>query len=260
MTPHDRLPRRLTHPLRRLWQARVVEPTLRKHAAADTEALLGLSPAHSDAETLIATLLPDHPPLGPLLAEFEEVDQELAQRAASSPGDFPASFGMEREGRRLLYLLVRLTEPAQVVETGVANGMSTVVLLRALARNGGGRLRSVDITRAAGSLLSDEERAGWELGVVDPMDRRGLAQALAGVDTVDVFVHDSKHSYSWQRLEYETAADLLRDGGLLVSDDVDASYAWITFTQERGLTSNVLFDGRKFVGAAVLPHERRRAR
>jgi predicted O-methyltransferase YrrM len=236
-----------------LWRAHVVNPALRRYGAADTEALLGGRPAHSAAQDVIAQLLPEHPPLATLHEEFDEVDRELGERARAWPAVFPESYRMEREGRRLLYLLVRLTRPRQVVETGVANGMSTVVLLHALAKNGIGRLRSLDVTDAAGGLLSDDERAGWELGVVHPTDRSGLDRALAGVDAVDLFLHDSKHSYEWQRLEYSTAARLMPHGGLLVSDDVDASYAWIEFTEQRGLASNVLFDGRKFVGAAVLP-------
>ena len=252
MTLVDRLPRPVAHPLRRLWRRQVIDPTLRRYASADTEALLGSRPAYLNAHDLVADLLPEHPPLASLLAEFDELDHELIERARSWPTAFPASYGMEREGRRLLYLLTRLTRPQQIVETGVANGISTVVLLNALARNGTGRLRSLDLSDAAGALLSDEERANWELAIVRPMDRSGVQSALAGIGAIDLFLHDSKHSFGWQRLEYATAARLLRRGGLLVSDDVDGSYAWIEFVEARGLAQHVLFDGRKFVGAAAL--------
>ena len=41
--------------------------------------------------------------------------------------------------------------------------------------------------------------------------------------------HDSDHSYSWQSFEYNTVFNKIDKNGLLVSDDVDYSYAFIDF-------------------------------
>jgi hypothetical protein len=47
-----------------------------------------------------------------------------------------------------------------------------------------------------------------------------------------MFQHDSRHSYSNQLREYQTAWPFIKSGGMLVSDDVsndalyDASHSW----------------------------------
>ena len=60
-------------------------------------------------------------------------------------------------GRRLgWYAVVRHVRPAVVVETGIHDGLGSTVLLRALDRNGTGRLISFDIREGVGSLVPDD--------------------------------------------------------------------------------------------------------
>ena len=51
--------------------------------------------------------------------------------------------------RILIYVLVRYLKPAQCLETGVYYGGNTAFLLAALARNGSGRLVSIDLPDSA---------------------------------------------------------------------------------------------------------------
>lgn len=46
-----------------------------------------------------------------------------------------------------------------------------------------------------------------------------------------MFLHDSDHSYRWRMFEYTTVRDRLKSDGILLSDDVDVSYAFIDFMQ-----------------------------
>jgi hypothetical protein len=67
---------------------------------------------------------------------------------------------------------------------------------------------------------------------------------------VDLWVHDSNHGYRWQKFEYQLAFSRLRKGGILISDDIDASPAWGELAKTLFRESFIVFDSRKFIGIA----------
>lgn len=183
-----------------------------------------------------------------LLGELEE--RNLARRIVSYPEDWRVG-----EGSGLaLYSLVRQCRPSLVVETGVANGHSSVLILQALRRNGMGRLVSVDVSPDAGALANEEERQNWELVILPRrLRRRAFSTWMRELGPVDLFVHDSDHSYRWQALEYSIAWPRLGRGGILCSDDVDSSRAFFDFCARESIQPVLLMDRRKLFGAAVSP-------
>src|SRR5690349_11159751 len=74
--------------------------------------------------------------------EFEEVTARLGERYAETETIFPPRWGVERATGLTLYGLARLLQPAVAVETGVADGRSSFIILSALERNGHGTLHS----------------------------------------------------------------------------------------------------------------------
>ena len=144
------------------------------------------------------------------------------------------------EGIRL-YELVREHGPRVCVETGVCNGFSTAFLLLALERNGAGELHSIDLPEVAGVdyepgtfwegkqgaaippgkepgwMIPEDLRARWRL--VLGRSQEELPPLLERLGEIDLFLHDSEHSYECMRFEFETAWPALRDGGVLVADD-----------------------------------------
>ena len=156
-----------------------------------------------------------------------------------------------------LYAIYRHLRPAVAVETGVANGFSTAFALLALDRNGEGRLHSVDLPREvgrdyeAGTFYEGEGRAGipsgsepgwlippelkerWTLVLGRTQDE--LPPLLDRLGTIDSFMHDSEHSFECMWFEFNEAWPHLRDGGLLLSDDVNSTEAFPRFAGERGL-------------------------
>jgi hypothetical protein len=60
------------------------------------------------------------------------------------------------------------------------------------------------------------------------------------VGEIDFFMHDSEHSYECMSFEFRTAWEALRDGGVLVADDVNASAAWDEFVGRVGRTPDML--------------------
>src|SRR5205807_891941 len=71
----------------------------------------------------------------------------------------------------LYYSMVRLARPRHVVETGVRDGISSMILLRALEDNDYGELHSIDlhdeavlrIGKKSGWAVPQELRSRWEL-------------------------------------------------------------------------------------------------
>jgi predicted O-methyltransferase YrrM len=159
------------------------------------------------------------------------------------------------EGLRL-YRLVRELRPKVAVETGVCNGVSTAFLLLALEDNGEGELHSIDLPEVAGEdyqegtfwdgkggavippgkepgwMVPRALRARWHLALGRSQDE--LPPLLERVSEIDFFMHDSEHSYECMSFEFRTAWDALREGGVLVADDVNVNTAWAEFGREVG--------------------------
>ena len=131
----------------------------------------------------------------------------------------------------LCYLACRLIEPEIVVETGVAYGVSSAYILAALRETGRGTLHSVDLPPLRrkyetfwGIAVPDELRDRWRL-------YRGssasiLPLLLEETGTIDLFVHDSLHTRRNMRREFDTVWPCLRDGALLLADDVERNRAF----------------------------------
>jgi predicted O-methyltransferase YrrM len=203
-----------------------------------------------DAQALLEKLLPGTN-LSGVADEFGEVAAEL-RHGTSNGLPYGGSYAVGAKTSFLLYALVRSTKPAHVWETGVADGVSSFVILSAMERNGSGTLHSTDINPDVGILVPNGRRDRWDLHL---LDRRALRHALRAYATqlppLDLFVHDSRHTFAWQALELAVAADLVKPSGYVASDDVDASFAFADFCRSRRLTPLLLLDGYKFFGIAA---------
>ena len=125
----------------------------------------------------------------------------------------------------LQYAAVRAIRPQTVVETGVASGISSSYLLLALHRNRKGTLHSVEIgdsyhlplDKEPGWIVPGWLRSRWQLHIGDAsVILPGLMQELS---PVDIFIHDSLHSYEHMKLEFGIARPHVRTGGLILADD-----------------------------------------
>ncbi len=138
----------------------------------------------------------------------------------------------------LQYMAIRAFQPETVVETGVANGVSSAYILLALQKNERGALYSVSLKdpqylpvgKPLGWIVPESLRSRWNLLIGD--SRGLLPSLLAKLGTIDVFIHDSLHSYDHMLWEYRTAFPFLRPGGLLFSDDAAWNSAFPEFCRE----------------------------
>ena len=148
---------------------------------------------------------------------------------------------------RLCYLACRLTSPEIVFETGVAYGVSSAFILRALEMNGRGQLHSVDLPplrrayeRFWGVAVPGELRGRWRLH--RGSSARVLPRLVRENPTVDLFVHDSLHTHRNMRREFDAVWPHLREGGLLLADDVERNRAFGELRQKTPTLWRVIRD------------------
>lgn len=152
---------------------------------------------------------------------------------------------------KALYLLCRTLKPETVVETGVASGASSFLILSALERNKKGALHSIDLPpeqwkgtdyacldqvslpkgKKPGWLVPPELYSRWNL--ISGDSRKELPKLLEQVGALDLFYHDAEHTYEAMRREFHTVWPSIRSGGVLVSDDVTWNPAFAEFVQEK---------------------------
>jgi len=164
---------------------------------------------------------------------LEEVEERTRRLLKDVHGEDPFSLRWAADSllARCCYLVCRLLAPTVVVETGVAYGVSSAFILRALEENGRGTLHSVDLPplrpeygKFWGKVVDGSSKGRWSLH--RGSSRRVLPRLLEEVDTVDLFVHDSLHTYRNMRREFELVWPYLRAGGVILADDVERNRAF----------------------------------
>ena len=153
----------------------------------------------------------------------------------------PASFYGWNDGDpalgRTLWRLIRHLRPTTVVETGVAHGITTRVILEALERNGHGRLWSVDPPpvephRAAEIAIAVDGPAAKRWRLVAGTSRRVLPGLLAELGRIDLFVHDSLHTKRNLCFEVTEAVKFLQPSGVIIIDDIDTNWGFHALQQQ----------------------------
>ena len=135
-----------------------------------------------------------------------------------------------------LYGLTRWLRPTVVVESGGYVGMSSAFILKALADEGlvTAKLHSIELSQECeqGALIPDELRSVSSSFV--PMRGRieDFLKRNELPSSIDMFLHDSSHSYRHMLWEFHQFWPRLRDGGLLVSHDVQMNAAFPEFVSE----------------------------
>jgi predicted O-methyltransferase YrrM len=134
-----------------------------------------------------------------------------------------------------IWRLIRSLNAAKVVETGVAHGVTSRIILEAL--NGRGHLWSIDLPptwapdlhREIGAAVGDGSLDRWSL--ISGSSRRRLPTLLSRIAPIDLFVHDSHHSRYNMQFEMNKAWMALRPGGAMVVDDIDLNPAFAEFSR-----------------------------
>ncbi len=143
-----------------------------------------------------------------------------------------------------IWCCVRVLQPEVMIETGVAHGSSSWIILNAMQKNGKGKLYSIDLPNndtnheynfnntqpKTGWMVPEQLKLRWELHLGYAQDL--LPMILSKLGKIDMFFHDSDHSYEHMKFEFETVFPYLRKGSLLLSDDVHKNNAFYEFVQK----------------------------
>ena len=164
-----------------------------------------------------------------------ETDQEfnasLTRRLSMNPTRRICATEPHLARRYGWYAIVRALQPDNVVETGTALGLGSCVIAAALLRNGHGRLTTIDIDQDSGYLIDTP----WS----SVIDRRigSSVDELAKMRDVDMFLHDSLHTYEYETKELAAVEANLRADAIVLSDNAHDSLALSHWAQQSGGTT-----------------------
>lgn len=130
----------------------------------------------------------------------------------------------------IIYTIIRTLKPDIIIETGVDIGISTYFILAALDRNKHGELYSIDIKKVANiATWLPVSELRWEFILGD--SKKILPDLLSKLGKVDIFIHDSLHTYDHMIFEFETAWEYTKD--VIMSDDIDLNKAFEDFIKTK---------------------------
>lgn len=172
--------------------------------------------------------------------EASEFFREMASRNDYLLKNKLGNVPIETEGK-FLYALCRAFKPERVVETGPGTGISSSFILKALAENGIGEMWSIEagvlrvepLKLKFGQFVPDDLRGRWHLAMGESRDL--LPKLLSDIKRIDLFFHDSDHSYENMLWEFNEAWPFIRPGGLLAADDINFNSSFKDFCSNRSL-------------------------
>ena len=152
------------------------------------------------------------------------------------------SGGMGKDACTLLYILCRILKPRIAVETGVASGFSSASILQALEDNQAGEHYSIGLHYREGVTIPVGKELGWVIPehlkhrwrLILGESFRVLPRLLKELGTIDIFLHDSRHTYRTMMKEYTIVWPYLPRGALLLSHDVELNDAFFDFCDKVG--------------------------
>ena len=169
----------------------------------------------------------------------------------------------------LLYCLVRQIKPEVVIETGICSGRSSSSILEAMKDNNRGTLYSIDLPRmfAGGgtsmvkssdgtkeyhsTLAEDADEPGWLVPAhlkknwqkILGDSNVELPKLVSTLSKIDIFYHDSDHTYETMTNEMTTAWPKIPNGGIMIVDDANCTSAYQEFKENHTHEQEHLYSG-----------------
>ena len=182
---------------------------------------------------------------------FDNALKELNQSELipfSTAYDIPVGNNLNTTFGKWIYCCVRVFKPQVMVETGVSHGYSSWVILNALHKNGSGHLYSIDLPdhdtndsynvegeSKVGWMVPDGLKNQWTLQLGDA--KKLLPALMDELSAIDLFFHDSDHSYEHMTFEFQCVYESVKSGGLILSDDVDKNTAFQELVAAKALNA-----------------------
>ncbi len=184
-------------------------------------------------------------------AVYPEIFNAAEQRVNECPIKMGGQANLE-----LIFTVCKLGGIKNALETGVAYGWSTLVILLALNNVEGSCLHSVDLPYM-------KRRSENYVGIVIPDGLLGKWTLHKGADKDIIpkiykrygpfsFIHyDSDKTYAGRLWAYKKLWPLLERGGFFVSDDISDNTAFFEFSQDIQKFPIVVFNNNKYQGIII---------
>jgi len=154
----------------------------------------------------------------------------------------------------LFYVIAKCVRPLCIVETGVAAGYNSYAWLCGLTSNESGKVYSYDLLPSieteermlwrqwgwkyrptgatSGWIIPDSCRKYWSLTLGDSVEM--LTATRDALPPVDIFYHDSRHTYEHMTSEFQLVKNKVRQGGLILADDATENRAFAELAEQLG--------------------------
>lgn len=181
---------------------------------------------------------------------FRESHTKLPYPSKENP--YPVNFGLDKDFRRFLFSLCQYVKPDTVIETGIANGFSSSYILQSMSLRNSGKLFSIDDVflpwhtfNKIGCAIPENLKKFHQIILGNSVPE--LKKILPELGSIDIFVHDSAHTFDNMMNEFTTVWPFIRKGGYLVSDDVSANDAFLDFC-DKIKTRPYIIKGQEYGG------------
>ena len=167
------------------------------------------------------------------------------EKYPSKKKPYPTDYSINSDSRKFLYYLCRILKPKNVIETGVAYGISSSYILQALEDNKIGKLYSIDsifrpwqTEEMIGSIIPKKLKKKWKLIIGKSTEK--LENISNEVKDLDIFIHDSSHTYENMMFEFNIIIKKIKKNGMIISDDIIDNDAFYDFTTENNVKKYVV--------------------
>ena len=175
------------------------------------------------------------------LLKMNNLENHLKSFFKNISGDYPSitkpypiDYSIMGQSGPFLYKLCKIIKPKIIIETGVAYGVSSSYILQALSENNKGKLISIDSIfrpwqskQMLGSAIPKNLLDRWELKI--GTSEQLLDEIFNTHSSIDIFLHDSLHTYKNMSFEFQKSWPFINEGGFLLSDDVKSNNAFSDF-------------------------------
>ena len=151
-----------------------------------------------------------------------DIDARLAANGLGS-GRYTYAYYSDAESLlcHAVWCVAQHARPEVVIETGVAHGVTSRVVLEALRQNDLGHLWSIDLPfpfdhrlhAETGVAVPDSCRPRWSY--VEGSSKQRLPPLVAKVRHVEMFIHDSLHTAKNTMFEMKQLAPAMPSGGVM---------------------------------------------
>jgi hypothetical protein len=178
----------------------------------------------------------------PQRLRLEGLISEIGARLASRGLDYGRqAYGGYSDGdsslSRAAWCIVLHTRPEAVVETGVARGVTSRIVLEAMRDNERGHLWSIDLPHPfdtglhaqTGAAVTPACRARWSY--LEGTSSQRLPSLVSSIPPVGLFIHDSLHTARNTLFELDQAATAMSPRGVMLVDDISTHNGFAAFAR-----------------------------